>query len=564
MVRAAIQPGVTKTWMNLLKIKVDTFNDYQRPCVLYVDEVPLKPKIFYNITYDKVIGVVIDSATGDVAPARYVTVVMAQGVCAPWRQPIAYHFNGSRCNGVRLKRIVTDSLHKLTDMNLKVMALMCGTDANYVQMAQMLGVSADKPQFWAAGRQAHFLFDVQRLSQDLWNAFLTVKIRLNDCVISQYVKAQAEQYPHLFPTKNSKACKVGRNYRKRIFTDKLPGGIYTYGDKIHSRDSICTNKFLTIVDNFSTLMLDKTDMFHGYADERDPIDACFDLFNKIQPVDKDIDASVCIRRWKATVRSIANLWEEIRGLGFARMYIPSMRCFSEFSQHLPGKEKQDFYDLRLTPIQFTRAFINCFTKELLKTERTCSDEKMSENDTIFYAKLLEAANLPQTNKDDNLFTDDIDYRSVEFHFPSDLLCEYLLNKCLRQHSCPLCVNYIAIHRTYMLQNPEPRGDRFIETLEILHKPHKTFFGFVAGMDSTFKLSFKSAIVHNCTVKYLTGLLRKLSLVHPCLKFPFKYVTKLYARLRLYHTLKYVDDKIKRSDESFQINDGLLMEARDTF
>ncbi|VEN53912.1 unnamed protein product [Callosobruchus maculatus] len=188
-VKASIQPGVSKTWMDLLKIKAETFDDFQRPCVLYMDEVRLKPNVYYNITSDKIVGVLPDAVTGQAVPARYATLMMVQGMCDEWQQPVAYHFSCTKCGSSKLKRMLTEAVETLTGFNLKVMALMCSADQNFVQMAQQLGVSVERPQFCLAGQKIHFLFDVQRLSRDLWNCFLTVNMRFNGSIISgRYLK----------------------------------------------------------------------------------------------------------------------------------------------------------------------------------------------------------------------------------------------------------------------------------------------------------------------------------------------------------------------------------------
>nr|CAI5847878.1 unnamed protein product [Callosobruchus analis] len=551
--KAIIQPGVSKTWMDLLRIKAVTFDDFQRPCVLYIDEVRLKPNIYYNISSDKIIGVLPDAIPGNVVPVRYATLLMVQGLCGEWQQPIAYTLSTCKCTASKLKRTLTECVETLTGMNLKVMALMCPADPNCVQMAQQLAVSVDRPYFYLAAQKIHFLFDVQRLSQHLWNCFLTVSMRLNDTIISgRYLKVRAKLEPSAFPSKNAKLRKVSRNYRHRIFTEEIPRGFYYVQDKKDQRRSVQTFKFLSTIASFSVLMLDKKEPFRGTADERDPIDACHLLLNKLQPVSRHSGTSLCIKRWKVTVKSIANLWEDVRSLGFQHMFVPNMRCFQRFSRRNSAKNgKNGFFDMQMTPNQFLQTFRDCFAAELLDNKSTTNEmcTKLLE-----WTSLVVEKNEPATNAD-GLNGEDTDYRRVQFPLgqcPSPVpLYEYLLSKCLKQHTCPLCLNYVEVQKTHFRDCSSAVS---AIALEALYKPHRSFASFVTGMDAVFRHTFKSVIVHSCAVKNLTNLLRKLSLVHPCLNFPFKYVTKLFARLRLYHTLKYLNHQMKCCGEAFIIDD----------
>jgi hypothetical protein len=103
-------PGLNEVVLNTLKLKVGTFQQEDKLCMLCVDEMSIKVNIFYNIGLDSVIGLEDVGSKKAFKPAMNATVLMVRGLHGNWKQPLAYHFVNSTCPGNMLEDIVVEAI----------------------------------------------------------------------------------------------------------------------------------------------------------------------------------------------------------------------------------------------------------------------------------------------------------------------------------------------------------------------------------------------------------------------------------------------------------------------
>lgn len=99
-------PGLSNDELfQTLKMKVNTFKEENKLCVLCVDEMSIKANLFYNSGTDQVVGLE-DCGQGDriFKPAHNATVLMVRGIYSKWKQPLCYYFFHSTCPGGTLKK----------------------------------------------------------------------------------------------------------------------------------------------------------------------------------------------------------------------------------------------------------------------------------------------------------------------------------------------------------------------------------------------------------------------------------------------------------------------------
>jgi hypothetical protein len=145
-------PGLNEVVFNTLKLKLDTFQQEDKLCMLCVDEMSIKANMFY-IGLDSVIGLDDVGSKKAFKPAVNATVLMVRGLHGNWKQPLAYHFVNSTCPGNMLKGIVVETILHLNAIGLKVCVVVCDLRSNNIQMARLLNVTAEQPFFVYAVRK---------------------------------------------------------------------------------------------------------------------------------------------------------------------------------------------------------------------------------------------------------------------------------------------------------------------------------------------------------------------------------------------------------------------------
>lgn len=151
---------------------------------------------------------------------------------------------------------------------------------------------------------------------------------------------------------------------------------------------------------------------------------------------------------------------------------------------------------------------------------------------------------------DTYCIDDHDYRDLELTEQNALryICGYLIRKCLARHSCRICMQYAndnaifdlntvyCLHRAYNCTEDNPFGDLFM--------PNNNFIQYITLLEKLFFEHIHNLILQKGVLAKLLTILKQIRLNHPCEQFPTEYLVKLYCRVSLYYTLKFVNRRFR--------------------
>ena len=128
------------------------------------------------------------------------------------------------------------------------------------------------------------------------------------------------------------------------------------------------------------------------------------------------------------------------------------------------------------------------------------------------------------------------------------VCGYLIRKCLLKHSCDRCLEFAnkyskidktsvyCHHRAYNCTGENPFGSLFM--------PDNYFVSYIACLENLFFKNIKKLLIQKNIIAKFVFLFQKVQLEAPCPEFNKDDLMKLYARLRLFYTLKYINRSFK--------------------
>lgn len=134
--------GVLHEVFQFLSIKVQTFGEHERDCVLVLDEMSITPGTVFDSSLNKYFGnVTLPEHTGI---ATHVLVFMLGGITTRWKQVVAYHFTGDSVNGVVFESIIRCIFQKVADLNLNILSITSDMGPCNQALWKSWGISAGK------------------------------------------------------------------------------------------------------------------------------------------------------------------------------------------------------------------------------------------------------------------------------------------------------------------------------------------------------------------------------------------------------------------------------------
>ena len=103
-----------------IEIKVKTMNEFEKYCVLYLDEMSLESSNDYDVKSDSFIGKCTLPGLDPNTDATKVLTFMVGGLTTRWKMKIAYHFTGNSLDGALMGPVIMDILSELKKIDLKV------------------------------------------------------------------------------------------------------------------------------------------------------------------------------------------------------------------------------------------------------------------------------------------------------------------------------------------------------------------------------------------------------------------------------------------------------------
>lgn len=256
--------------------------------------------------------------------------------------------------------------------------------------------------------------------------------------------------------------------------------------------------------------------------------------------------------WYQNINSLLKMWDYLR-ISAPEVKFLLMRRFNQdsvenFFGTVRGMNGNAFNP---TPIQFYYSFKKVFSVNFCASKTgNCEPD----NDKMLSAII----NIPSQTKiyvenkiseSESICLDNHDYRTMDINEQDAFryICGYLIRKCLTKHSCDLCVNYAkeytdlntsfyCFFRAYNSSDENIFGN--------LYMPNNNFIEYVKNLEDIFAKKIKEYVLQKSVISNFVQLFKQVNFIHSCQYFPQDYMIKLYARVRLFFTLKFANKRFK--------------------
>ena len=169
MRKVKIFPGFNENILDALKRKISNMSPDSAACALVFDEMSLKEGLEYNKEEDNIEGLEDFGHQRTHFAANHATVFMVRGLLQPWKQAVGYVLSTGTINGNLLKSLVSKCLEKLTEIGLKIKAVICDQGPNNRKAMEGLGITEDRPYFLHNNSKVYVVYDPPHLVKNTRN-----------------------------------------------------------------------------------------------------------------------------------------------------------------------------------------------------------------------------------------------------------------------------------------------------------------------------------------------------------------------------------------------------------
>lgn len=334
-----------------------------------------------------------------------------------------------------------------------------------------------------------------------------------------------------------------------------------------SSEALVTSDFvLNMNDLFD--MFNSSTLFHAikYKQAFSGDDYQIDFLSKMKTylndltvfTEKGIDISKKVKvfkYWYQNISSLLTMWNYLRAIAPEIKYLFMRRFNQDSLENFFGKiRSMNGNAFNPTPIQLYYSFQKLFSVNY-STPRTGNCQQ--DNDVMLSAVINFAAqhkNITENKVDESnpvpISLDEHDYRQIDINEQDAFryICGYLMKKCLKQHSCDLCLSYSKDYvdlndtsyycflRAYSNTNDNIFGN--------LCTPNNDFVEYIKILEDLFFQNIEQYILQPFIIYKFVRLFKQVKFTFPCPHFPQDYLIKLFARVRLFYTLKFVNKRFK--------------------
>ena len=172
-------PGVNKMNARMLYVKVAAKNEHEKMCWLLLDEMSLRPGLYFNSRTDSITGFSDDGLVRSKDLATSSLVIKVVGLTRAWKFPLGYNFSSGAISGEKLKHIVIRSIKILEAEGFNVVGLTTDQGSNFESMfGQCLKVTEDKPYFLLNDKKYIVCRDPPHLIKNARNFLLKGEVRM--------------------------------------------------------------------------------------------------------------------------------------------------------------------------------------------------------------------------------------------------------------------------------------------------------------------------------------------------------------------------------------------------
>lgn len=579
-----LTPGIQNVAFQILKIKIETLKEIDKYCILCLDEMSLKAYLFYNSTRDKVIGfedVGLDNMyTEQLLPACNVAVILVRGICKSWKQPLAYFFTNSTLNSSKLLNILHEAIIGLRNIGLKVLCVISDMGSNFVKLSELLHISSKKPYFEINNEKIFYMFDVPHL----------VKATRNNLLRHSYVdedKVTSWQYINiLYNDDKSKQCRIAPRltdahvtpnnfqrmkvkYATQILSATVSAALNTYISLgILPAKAAFTAEFIErfnkLFDILNVSMLYNSNpnkkAFTNSDEQHLFLNETLSFLQRVKVISstkKDITRSITsIKCWIITITSLLQLWKELEQSQSPIKFLFTRRFNQDALENFFGAVRaQNGNAFNPTPIQFYHSFKKLFCINYCQVDTgNCeidTDEILLQSTNFQEMDLLTIQTAIDNNNNTsiNIEIDNYEYRNMPISEENAFtyICGYLLKRCFAKHMCEACERILSEKNSDLnilkLYSYFRAYDNTENTFGSLHIPSSLFLQYIKEMHVKFFENF-SIIKKSNVVQNFTKIISEIEFSHSCPNFPKNYLIKLYVRVRLFYTLKFINRDLK--------------------
>lgn len=491
---------LSENFLNTFRCKINHMSTKERICSFSVGSILLKPNLYYDIKYDRVIGLHDINGVQNIHLAKYAILVMVQGILENWRQPIAYALISEYDNSPEISIWIDDVLSTLIDIGLDIRAFVTDPRSEFLYQSESRLVTPERTYFTINGTNIFYVYDSSQLLK-------IVKNNLKSCDF-YYGSNSPVSSNDKFLREINNLCKVlNTNIRyskcqyKRAFANKK-----------------YQKSFLTHMGQlFQTLK----------------------VLRKADGVDVTENMKF-IESFQITISSVVHLFEELNFLGVKYLLTSrlSLNCLNRFFGHV----KQSNYKEECTPRQFNRCFVRSLVFNMLK--KPISDRNIENSlDSEDFSQQLLDDEIQETESISNqpLLIHTTDYRE---NLPEKnafvYVCGYCYLKCIQVHSCETFQRYLD--RFKRKQDKDDQTfvcsvslDLNVENCKLL--PPDEFTDFLMLLESKFQEYFKRNVEIRNIGQDLLQEFEQYGYGMPCPCFPIDYLKALFVRVRLFYTIR---------------------------
>ena len=193
-------PGIQHDVLQLLKDKMRGKSEYEKLCVLLVDEMQLKPRVEVDKSLKEVVGYVSPetlpdgvSSGEDRQIAVHALVFMLRGLTSSWKQTVAYLFTGTTLNTGAYWTFTKQVLDASEAAGLKVQCITSDMGPVNTALWKHVGILSTRhsvvpsiPHPVQSDHCLYFVADPPHLLKNLWNCVLVHQITLTEEIVSRY------------------------------------------------------------------------------------------------------------------------------------------------------------------------------------------------------------------------------------------------------------------------------------------------------------------------------------------------------------------------------------------
>ncbi|XP_011862965.1 PREDICTED: uncharacterized protein LOC105559356 [Vollenhovia emeryi] len=544
-------PGLNDNVLNALRLKIKSLSPAERHCSLCVNEMQLRPHLFYNLSRDRIVGFHDTGTDKRRTLSRKVLVIVACSLVGDWEQPVAYYFHGT-CRVDTLKTLIFQAITRLKSIGANVHALTTNTSPTFLRLSQLLGITAERPSFLVNDERVFYIFDVTRLMRVTRNVFRSHELRFCEkraswTDIELFFRRDSQMRLPLAPKLSvshlepDKCQKLETKYAVQVFSGSIAAGLSAHiASGELPLETIGTMEFIHNFDRLFDVLnssasakssaKDFGQAFTGSVHEMSFLQQTLDFFKSLKIVDRNgacVKSIKCFDRWQITINAIIQLWDVLKGHQLP--FLCTRRLNQESIERIFRSIRRQSGDrARPTPILFTRAFKNLVSKHFLEHS---SGGDSAANGRKMLKRITSTPSLSVVSPTDEVPPDvqaalgvaATNYRNIDLpeRCAFKRVCEFLLNECLQAHvNCDVCVAYAA---------KEGGCSSSRDTAN-------SFNRYIRGLEDMFMRNFEKLSTEEKLGAQMLQLAQQVEYKPPCPDFPVALLVKLFLRMRIYFTL----------------------------